>query len=620
MPNFSAEQQAFLCHDPTRSARLLAGPGTGKSFTSVAYLEKIANDRPELRVNYITFTRAATAEFAKKMQDAGLAALGGRLPQTMHGFALSLLLKYRSSKLPYPLRIIDSWEEKNLIHPDISRELKSKGFTSATPTMVKKLQDEIAAGFNSLDQAPLPLTDGSPALMQAYRGVWAVNRQIYGYSLLSELPYQAGQVLSDLDETEPDHDLLIVDEYQDLNFADQRVLTELAALGVTIVAIGDDDQSIYSWRNAAPDGIRNFLDTFNASRHYKLTLSQRCGGRALAVANSLIELDSKRPAKTRLTSSPTAPDTEVRYLRFRTNTLEAEGVAGIVASRLADGVPPTDIIILARSSVNTWHREFAPAFAKAGITLGIGTEITDILNDHGLRRALSLARLTVDPLDSLAWRTLLHLEAGVGPTLIQRVCDERAVGRFADRLMEVHSGGWEGIARSAKARSLVSKTLLWIDQSSRETISHWGQWLIELSGSTGVSEAVREVVMAIDEQALDGSTLQEYLNNLEPSIKDLLSSQSDGVRIMTMGMSKGLTVDTAIIVGVDGNTVPSSRGIQDEELRLLYVAMTRATHLTAVTFASRRTGPTARLGTAGVQEQREQSPFLIDLPGLPLMR
>src|SRR6478736_3797212 len=101
----SDEQEAFLKHPPTESGRVLAGPGTGKSFTSVKYLEKLAAEQSNLRVRYITFTRAATAEFAKKLGDKKLIALGGQPPKTMHGYSLRILLRLKSKRIPYPLRI-----------------------------------------------------------------------------------------------------------------------------------------------------------------------------------------------------------------------------------------------------------------------------------------------------------------------------------------------------------------------------------------------------------------------------------------------------------------------------------------------------------------------------------
>lgn len=312
----SAEQAAFLEHVPSQSARVLAGPGTGKSYTSTAYLERVTTDNPELRVGYVTFTRAATAEFARKLEDADLEALGGQSPKTMHGFSLGILLEHHSSRIPYPLRIPDSWETATIIRPDISWRLKAKGFAEAKPKIVMKLEAELAANFNTLEGAKLPLAADKPELTNAYRGIWERHRTDYGYTLLSELPYQAAGVLQDLDQASVGLDLVIVDEYQDLNAADQLVLERLAERGVAIIAIGDDDQSIYGWRNAAPDGIRVFSTVFNAPHEYPLTLSQRCGSPALDVANNLIELDPERPRKARLSASERAPHTDFHYLRF----------------------------------------------------------------------------------------------------------------------------------------------------------------------------------------------------------------------------------------------------------------------------------------------------------------
>jgi superfamily I DNA/RNA helicase len=101
------EQRALIAHDPHRHGRALAGPGTGKSYTSVLYLERLGHEHPELRTRMLTFTRAATAEFAAKMGDADLEGLGVTPPSTVHAFALSLLMRTLGVDLPMPLRIPD---------------------------------------------------------------------------------------------------------------------------------------------------------------------------------------------------------------------------------------------------------------------------------------------------------------------------------------------------------------------------------------------------------------------------------------------------------------------------------------------------------------------------------
>jgi len=203
--------------------------------------------------------------------------------------------------------------------------LRAKGFDKVTPRLVEELEKELAANFESLGGKSLPIAKDMPELVNAYKGIWRHHRTQYGYTLLSELPYQAAGVLEDLDETDLGIDLLIVDEFQDLNNADQKVLQELARRGIAIIGIGDDDQSIYSWRNAAPEGIRNFQTTFGTEFDYPLSVSQRCGGLALEIANNLIEQDPNRPKKSRLSPSERAPETAFHYLRFKSNSGEAKG-------------------------------------------------------------------------------------------------------------------------------------------------------------------------------------------------------------------------------------------------------------------------------------------------------
>jgi len=100
---FTGEQGAIIAHPPGQSARILAGPGTGKSFTAVAYLERLTQTYPELRSRMLTFTRAATDEFAQKMGDAGLAGLGVTSPATVHSFALSLLVRLGKPRTSFTL-------------------------------------------------------------------------------------------------------------------------------------------------------------------------------------------------------------------------------------------------------------------------------------------------------------------------------------------------------------------------------------------------------------------------------------------------------------------------------------------------------------------------------------
>ena len=108
------QQRAVIEHDWTRHARVLAGPGSGKSAAAVALAERLYESEPGPRLRFLTFTRAATAELAKKLLDRpGLVV---EHPSTVHSFAIAALLRNPgAAEFPQPLRIPDAWEQKNLV-------------------------------------------------------------------------------------------------------------------------------------------------------------------------------------------------------------------------------------------------------------------------------------------------------------------------------------------------------------------------------------------------------------------------------------------------------------------------------------------------------------------------
>ena len=138
------EQQAILAHDPERHARVLAGPGTGKSATLVALVDHLLAGNPAPpRIKLLTFTRAATAELAKKVSDHPAAA--AERPSTIHSFSISVLLRNPGTgDFPQPLRIADKWEEKQIVRPTLARRIDVR------VTRLDNLIREMAANWEFL--------------------------------------------------------------------------------------------------------------------------------------------------------------------------------------------------------------------------------------------------------------------------------------------------------------------------------------------------------------------------------------------------------------------------------------------------------------------------------------
>src|SRR5215472_15853712 len=167
------EQRAILGHDRRRHARVLAGPGTGKSATLVALVDQLLGENPAPRIKLLTFTRAATAELAKKVSEHPAAA--AERPSTIHSFAISILLRNPGTGgFPEPLRIADDWEDDNIVRPTLARRI------GVRKDRLENLFREMAANWESLRPEENPRVDA--AERARFLGGWNEHRQVCGYT------------------------------------------------------------------------------------------------------------------------------------------------------------------------------------------------------------------------------------------------------------------------------------------------------------------------------------------------------------------------------------------------------------------------------------------------------
>lgn len=616
MPDFTPtpEQLALLAHDARRHARVLAGPGTGKSATLVALVDRLVLGDPAPRVRLLTFTRAATGELAKKVSAHPAAA--AERPSTIHSFAISTLLRNPGAgDFPEPLRIADSWEYKNIVRVTLARR------AGVTVSMLDDLVKEMAANWQSLRPDQDPGVDQDTRAR--FLGAWNEHRRVYGYTLLDELPYALRRALADHPDLQGvDYDILVVDEYQDLNACDLEVLALVAGRGCAIIGAGDDDQSIYGFRRAAPEGIRRFPEDYPGAADYALSVTQRCGRRIIDWASYVIAGDPDRPAeRPRLTSAVGSPDGDVALLAFRGQVAEARGVASIIQGLVQnDGLQPSDVLVMLRSD---WQGQFSnpirERLGEMGIPCSDPNVVDRMLEESGNRRLLEAGRLLSNREDAIAWASLLAQTDGIGARFLDYVYERARERRcqFGQALLDAHGAGYpDGPGGSARrANTLVTGVLGWLDDHPLpdEPEERWGRWIIDAAGGEVVpapSDALAELLLELDGMGEPGQGLGAYISQVGPLGKDLHQSHGEGVRIMSMGASKGLTVRAAIIAAAEEGLVPRPDCDLGEERRLLYVAMTRAKEFLYCTWARRRRGPTARAGASRVGTMRHHSTFL----------
>jgi DNA helicase-2/ATP-dependent DNA helicase PcrA len=612
--SLTTEQQSVVDHQLPGHGRVLAGPGVGKSTTAAALAENLlSRGEPHPKVRFVTFTRAATKELAKKLSEDNSVTL--EPPSTIHSFAISTLLRNSGcASFPSPLRIPDKFEYRNLIRPHLAR------MTGVGLIKFDKLVEEMAANWESLvpDQKP----GVTPEERARFVGAWTEHRRLFGYTLLDELPDLMRCALRDHEDLKGiDYNLLIIDEYQDLNACELEILRRLAKLGVSVLAIGDDDQSIYSFRKAHPAGIRRFLEDFATDHDYKLTICHRSPRQILGWASHVIEGDTEREQRNPPTLPETAPEGVAALLAFRGEVSEARGVADLIMwLKNTRRIPFSKILVLSRTDrAGTFTKPIKDELKSRNVPVSDPSAVQSLLAENSNRRLLATLRLLANANDSLAWWTLTSTQGRLG---------EKFVAHISELAKARHSTWGETFVAEARTSFLNAPSIartpaanLWQEMSA--FIEHtelpvdtdgfdWGNWIVErVNGNQlpSCTDELKQLLIQVDGATEKKNDLGLFLSQVEPIGKDLAMAHSEGVRFMTMVGSKGLTVEATIIVGVENDLIPRPDQDLSEERRLLYVAMTRPRECLFLTWAAKRKGPAARSGRANVG-RRQPSEFL----------
>jgi DNA helicase-2/ATP-dependent DNA helicase PcrA len=413
---------------------------------------------------------------------------------------------------------------------------------------------------------------------------------------------------------------ILVDEYQDTNKVQFRLLTLLAGEGTSIFAVGDEDQCIYGWRGACLDNILDFKRRFPDAGTVVLEENYRSTATILAAANSLVTHNPNRNAKRLFTSGPAGE--KVTVWSHENEYREAAAVAGFVADWTARGNDPADIGVLYR--VNAQGRALEEALRARQIPYKVHGGVP-FYRRAEVRDLLAWLRAAVNPADDLALRRAagapprglgdafwewLEGEARVAGTPMQEALrrtvaagsvPQRHAGKAAefaallDRIAALRDDA--GIAEAAARVTGLADH--WAQRSEGEEGERRRENLAEVSRGlaryladrpdAGVGDWLADVALASEEEADKGK----------------------GVHLMTLHSAKGLEFPVVMILGLEEGLIPHSRSAVDprqmeEERRLLYVGMTRARSRLILSQARMR-------GLRGKGGPGRPSPFLADI-------
>jgi ATP-dependent DNA helicase UvrD/PcrA len=620
------EQKDAASHVPT-NGRLLAGPGTGKTLTlraRVAFLILKQGLDPK-DITALTFTRAAAAELRQRVDKALEGKVAGR-PRiaTLHSFALKVLLRNADllDALPKPLRIADDWEERNIIQEDVGELLDAK---------ISEVQAHLRA--LSADWDTLRADDEQPNPLQAdprFVGAWQEHRKLYGYTLRSELVYQLKRAIEQRDDLDFSGEIkqLLVDEYQDLNRCDLAVIESLARRGAVVFAAGDDDQSIYGFRHANPEGIRRFDKDYDPSKDLPLKTCMRCDKAVMELARFVANLDPKRLQKP-WEPRPGAGDGQVSLIRFPDGDEEAQGVASLCKYLIADQkLKPDDILILIRSDKNgAFSKPLATQMAVAGVPFHLDIGSSSPLDSEAGRAVLSLIRLLADKNDSLAWRTLLKVRKnGLGPKVVGEIEQlARSQGQsFAGAMLALAKQKDGALKKEVGLlEDVLGKLVALVGKVDEELEPEKLQAkLVEVGKVVGefVGAEASAAIEHIKAASLEGDALsiKEVLGVIAlAGVTPEQELEPGAVNMLTMHKAKGLGAKAVIIIACEDEYLPGrQQSIESEadERRLLYVSLTRARQQLFITYAQGRGGQQQHTGRDSGKIKRTLTRYLRNAP------
>lgn len=563
-----------------RRLRVRAGPGTGKTFTLMRRITRLLEEgvRPE-QILVSTFTRVAAADLRNAVVELNAPGADQVRASTIHGLCFEILGRNEvleiTGRVPRPL--LDF--ERRFLLEDFNasdygnihqRRKRLKAFESAWA----RLQSD-QPGW------PVDLTDRS--FQNALLGWLRFHRAM----LIGELVPEALRYLRNNPAAPELNEFveILIDEYQDLNVAEQAVV-DLLARSANLTIVGDEDQSIYSFKYAHPAGIENFHEENIGTVDKMLTTCRRCPASIVELSNNLISYNTSQTHRELNIHSGNGQG-EVRVVQWSDTETEANGLARFIALRVqAEQVRPGRVLVLSPSRVIGYA--IRDALNKADIRAESFFQEQDLdgdpkkIEESCTQQAMTLLQLVARPSDAVA----LRCWCGFGSNnlrapawrRIRKLCDEESLSP-AEILADIRDG-----RRALKHGARLRERLTELQERLQVLDGLTGDELIDELFPDGDDrfQSLRESAMSVEDGA-DAATILDVVSSAVTQPE--MPADVDYVRVMSLHKSKGLTADMVVVMGCVNGLIPrvdhelaqeKQRKVLEEQRRLFYVALTRA--------------------------------------------
>ena len=619
--NLNAAQKEAV---QTRSGPLLvlAGAGTGKTrVITCRMVELIRRGIAADRILSVTFTNKAAREMLERTRALlGKSARGRPWISTFHALCVNILRRdIEAIGYPSGFRILDRGDQESLARTvlrDIrvtEKSLKPGDLLYTISRWKSAALDPAEAKEAAVDDREFLAAMGYRRYQEKLRASGSVDfDDLLGVTerLFRECP----QVLA---RHQARFDHVQIDEYQDTNGVQFRLIQALVAGHRNLCVVGDDDQSIYGWRGAEVAHILSFGRHFPDAKIVRLEENYRCTDRILEVANRLVRCNRQRHDKRLRTSKRSTA--EVRFLEFENEQVEAEKVVfEIRFLRDRKQVPLRDVAILFRT--NEQPRLFEAELRRAGLRYVLmGSQ--SFFDRKEVRDLLCYLKVIAHPGDETSLLRIINTPArGISDSTVEKVL-KRAVAAGQSFWEAAREAGRDGEipARGAAAIEEFSALLGRFRQPFDSDPAHLDRHLRSLIETIGYEEEIQKQYKDPQQQLARTAVVDEFVQSLteyataarNPSLGEFLSdlalegretetdkeelAAEDAVKLLTLHSAKGLEFPRVYLVGMEEGLLPHRRSVDatdaeiEEERRLAYVGVTRAQdHLTLTRAAARR--------------------------------
>ncbi len=587
---------------------MLAGAGTGKTAALTARLAWIIANRlawpPEILA--VTFTNKAAREMKQRIGSMiGEAVEGMPWLGTFHSIGAKMLRHHAElAGLQSNFTILDTDDQLRLLKQLIQAEdIDDKRFPAKLLAGLIdswKNKGKLPADLDATDAEGYANGKGQKLYRLYQERLKALNACDFGDLLL--LPLTLLKKERDiLEKYQARFKYILVDEYQDTNAVQYLWLRLLAQSRKNICVVGDDDQSIYSWRGAEVANILRFEKDFPGAKVIRLEQNYRSTPEILAAASGLINANSQRLGKTLWTEGDSGE--KLRVLGVWDGPEEARRVGEEIESLEQKRVPLNDIAILVRAQHQT--REFEDRFIQIGISYRIigGFRFYERAE---IRDAIAYLRVINQPADDLAFERIVNTpKRGIGDKAVEKI-HRHARGMGAPLSLAAaeisQTDEMTGKARLS-LKELTANIARWREDASALPPADLVRRVLDECGYTDMLQADKSAEAAgrlenLGELARameDYETLGDFLEHVSLVMDNDAQQGEDAVTIMTIHAAKGLEYAHVFCVGWEEGLFPSQRSLDEgglasleEERRLAYVAITRAREKCTILHAANR--------------------------------